>query len=487
MKIIIKSFIVLVMLSLMPTVVHSQDAPGRVRTNDQWVPQAEVFDGYNMMLVPPGCFDMGLDEGDLDQQPVEEFCIDYPFYIDQYPVSNSEYGSSGAFRGADRPRDSVSWVEASDFCNQRGGRLPSEAEWEYAARGPDGLLYPWGTVANETLLAFLGNSDGRTVLRGEFSGGTSWVGAEDMVGNVWEWTSSIYLEYPYRRDQARENVSDTDSLRVLRGGSANNRLSETTTVNRFARTPSSGYALIGFRCVRDFEGLSPAPPDVGKDIVASEFDGHAMVYVPPGCFTMGSASSQQGDVRLEHEQCFETGFWIDQYEVTNQQFGRSGATFGPNQPRDSVTWYDALEYCENRPDTRLPTEAEWEYAARSPESFLFPWGNELDLGIVQDLAVFGVAQSADVGSRSDGASWVGAEDMIGNLAEWTSTLDNPYPYMLDNREDLSALGRRVVRGGSYSDSIPSFAADRSRLEMEEIRTTTGFRCVRDVQPSDPIN
>jgi formylglycine-generating enzyme required for sulfatase activity len=106
-----------------------------------------------MALVPAGCFPMGSNDGDFDEQPVHQICFDTPFWIDVTEVTNGQFAAlsgqaerSSNWTDADRPRETVTWVEADAFCRLRGARLPTEAEWEYAAREPDGLVYPWGNT-----------------------------------------------------------------------------------------------------------------------------------------------------------------------------------------------------------------------------------------------------------------------------------------------------------------------------------------------------
>jgi formylglycine-generating enzyme required for sulfatase activity len=122
-----------------------------VTANADWTPEIRMFDGVEMVLVPPGCFLMGTDDGRSEESPAHEVCLDQPFWIDRYEVTNAQFArfegqaaQPGWWADADRPREQITWFEARDFCALRSARLPTEAEWEYAARGPDGLLYPWG-------------------------------------------------------------------------------------------------------------------------------------------------------------------------------------------------------------------------------------------------------------------------------------------------------------------------------------------------------
>ena len=113
----------------------------------------------------------------------------------------------------------------------------------------------------------------------------------------------------------------------------------------------------------------------------------------------------------QHMICFDEPFWIDVYEVSNAQFGRPVNTVTENHPVDGVTWFDADAFCTSR-GVRLPTEAEWEYAARGPDNLIYPWGNEYIAGNInqmeEDTGRFGYNYSAhvrEVGSIPEGESW----------------------------------------------------------------------------------
>jgi formylglycine-generating enzyme required for sulfatase activity len=225
--------------------------PTPVASNSDWTPVVQEFDGVEMVRVPAGCFEMGHEQGRRDERPTHEYCIEQPFWIDRYEVTNARYGSQGNFPGDDRPRENLTWFEARDHCAARGGRLPTEAEWEYAASGPDNLIYPWGGQLEGQFLVFDQNYNGETAEVGSKPAGVSWVGAYDMSGNVWEWVSSIYADYPYDPTDGREDMNDAEARRVYRGGIGSYIDYGVGTATRFWKNPDERDWFIGFRCVRD--------------------------------------------------------------------------------------------------------------------------------------------------------------------------------------------------------------------------------------------
>ena len=237
-----------------------------VTKNADWKAQDQSFDGVEMVLVPPGCFDMGSFNGQANEKPITKTCFNDPFWIDKTAVTQSQFDHFGGkaakssyFRGNNRPVEQITWFEARDFCAKRGGRLPTEAEREYAARGPDDLGYPWGNdllATNGTDLVnqnsvYVANSNGQTADVGSKSG-ASWIGALDMIGNVQEWTSSLYQPYPYNAQDGRENGTDTSNARVLRGASWSSTLAFLSATNRVYDSPTTAINYYGFRCARSF-------------------------------------------------------------------------------------------------------------------------------------------------------------------------------------------------------------------------------------------
>ena len=210
--------------------------------------------------VPGGAFVQGSTHGDEDERPVRSTALP-AFAIDRTEVTRGAYAACVAARrckrvppelgaGADGDDDArlpvvgVSWFDAQDFCRFAGGRLPTEAEWERAARGTDGRELPWG---GEPLCdranwgndggdgPCVGQNPGRPVAVGSYAAGVSPAGALDMAGNVWEWVADRYDEDPTRR--------------VVRGGSCSSTLSPPRSANRNAWAPSFRDRDLGFRCV----------------------------------------------------------------------------------------------------------------------------------------------------------------------------------------------------------------------------------------------
>lgn len=227
--------------------------PGNpVTKNMDWTPQYQTFDGFEMAFVPVGCFMMGSNNGYDNEKPVNRQCFDQPFWIDRYEVTNKQYGSEGKFKGDNRPRDSITWVDAHDFCSKRDTRLPTEREWEYAARGPSNLIYPWGNEFIADNVIYSGNSNNQSADVGSQTAGNSWVGASDLSGNLWEWISSIYQPYPYKADDGREDNS-SNVRRVIRGGAWNFYVSYVRAAVRDLGNPTNSNITIGFRCAHSFE------------------------------------------------------------------------------------------------------------------------------------------------------------------------------------------------------------------------------------------
>jgi formylglycine-generating enzyme required for sulfatase activity len=220
-------------------------------------------DGAEMVLVPAGEFLMGSDDG-ADEKPPHRVYLD-AFSIDKYETTNALYRrfmdatnraapwywSDAKGNGATQPVVGVSWGDADAYCRWAGKRLPTEAEWEKAARGTDGRKYPWGEQWDASRANWGESKLGKTAPVGSYPGGVSPYGAHDMAGNAWEWVADWYDKDYYQRSPERNPKGpDSGSARVLRGGSWFYDAFYLRTANRDGYTPVSRSYVIGFRCAR---------------------------------------------------------------------------------------------------------------------------------------------------------------------------------------------------------------------------------------------
>jgi formylglycine-generating enzyme required for sulfatase activity len=225
-------------------------------------------------------------------------------------------------------------------------------------------------------------------------------------------------------------------------------------------------------------------------------DGASMVLVSKGKFIMGSPAGSYifGDNETPQKKIELKAFYIDKYEVTNRLFRKyfvpkesySGSFELAEQPVVGVTWYQARDYCA-RVKKRLPTEAEWEKAARGTDGRLFPWGNRL---ATCDLAVMGLTVPScnrgystwEVGSRPLGSSPYGVLDMAGNVTEWVSDRYSGSYYRIAPSKDPKGPSTgylRVLRGGAWFNSPALLrAAFRTGFDPNETNHGVGFRCAK---------
>ena len=267
-----------------PAATRGLSADNPVTRNSDWTPIMRTFNGVEMVLVPVGSFVMGTSpraietfyqecepygnicrSSDLfrDESPVAEVAFDQPFWIDRYEVTNEQYGSQGAYGGVNLPRTDVTWRDAQNYCEARGARLPTEPEWEFAARGPDSLAWPFGNIFPGAIFNYCDASctenwrdavhdDGYAQLApvGTFPENASWVGALDMAGNVWEWTSTIYTPTP---GGGYTDPANRDASRTLKGGAWTWLIHEARGAARSPHTTGiTASSYWGFRCARDF-------------------------------------------------------------------------------------------------------------------------------------------------------------------------------------------------------------------------------------------
>lgn len=470
------------------------------------------------ITIPAGSFRMGSDPRAAaspfaNERPQQR--VELPsFQISRVPitnrlyhqfVTNSPYPAPGHWPDGCPPAGSedfpvtyVSWHDAQAFCTWAGVRLPTEAEWEKAARGDEGRWWPWGdALPDATHCHFNGQAQGmapaaQSVLPvGQFPQGASPYGVLDMAGNVWEWTSSRYRSYPYRAADGREALTP-GGVRVVRGGSYNHDLRQIRCAARDGMAAGVRDVYIGFR-VASISGEQTLSLPLSFD----------WVTVPAGAFWLGSDPGPLPSAVLPSELPQHlvdvAEFCIAQTPVTNAAYadfvqatgqpapahweGAKPPTRLVAHPVTHVDWYDAQAFCRWA-GVRLPTEAEWEKAARGDgltdeEVRIYPWGNAPPDRTRLNYGRNGKGiTTTPVERYPRGATPDGVLDLAGNVWEWVSSAYTPYPYSAtDGREDLTTPQQRVLRGGSFASPSAAYVrcAMRSLSYPTRRREHIGFR------------
>ena len=240
-------------------------APGATQVSEK--------DGMVMVYVPTGDFSMGFNDGGTDEKPAHMVSLD-AYWIDRTEVTNGMYAlcvQAGTCRPpkslssrtrsdyygnsqyADYPVIQVDWNSARTYCLWAGRRLPTEAEWEKAARGTDGRGYPWGnttaTCSRANYWDFFSACVGDTSAVGSYPSGASPYGALDMAGNVWEWVADWYGEtYYVNSPSSNPQGPVSGTYRILRGGSWYFDGARASSTYRYRYSPDLRGDSIGFRC-----------------------------------------------------------------------------------------------------------------------------------------------------------------------------------------------------------------------------------------------
>jgi formylglycine-generating enzyme required for sulfatase activity len=486
-------------------------------------------DGMVLVYVPAGEFTMGSNEGDSDEQPVHTVALD-AFWIDKSEVTNAMYVKCVNAGACNPPtstssyaRDSyygnsefdnypviyVSWNDAKAYCKWADRRLPTEAEWEKAARWNDAMqekyTYPWGNDPPMNDLLNYRHEVGDTTEVGAYPQGASPYGALDMAGNVWEWVSSFYRPYPYDANDGREILDSSTEARVLRGGSWTYADVNVRSADRFSDDPASTHNGTGFRCARSgkesaqlaplgqvvtdtppltqtsqpvkantpspTETTIPSTPSPTKTIVSptqtSEYsigstitgkDGMILLYVPAGEFTMGSdanSSYVKNDQRPSH-QVFLDAFWIDQTEVTNQMFSAFIESTGYQTDAEKAGW----SYVKTSNIQVVET---------SGANWLYPFGPSSDISSNQSYRQNYPVTQVSWNDAVTYCNWVGRR--LPSEAEWekagrgTDERNYPWGNTFPNDQLVNAGKYGMADGSKTVGSYPDGAGPYGAYEM----------------------
>ena len=507
--------------------------------------------GPEMVVLPTGRFLMGDLYGRSfdNERPVRTVTISRPIAMGKYPVTFEEYDRFVSATGAVRPEDAdwgrgtrpvidVSQEEAKAYAvwlsEQTGKRyrLPSEAEWEYAARAGTTTEYSWGNEIGRNRA----NCDRcgsewdckQTAPVGSFAANS--FGLYDMHGNVWEWVADCWHDnYEGAPTDGRAWTTGGDeSSAVMRGGSWVNNPHGMRSASRYRIRSSSRDRIYGFRLVRveddaqkplRYRESKTAPKravEVFRDTLRSGGQGPEMVVLPTGRFRMGDlGGSGIDDERPVRTVTISRPIAMGKYPVTFEEYDRFvggflKALFGRHRPADggwgrgtrpviNVSQEDAKAYAvwlseQTGKRYRLPSEAEWEYAARAGTTTRYSWGDSISCS----QARYGRRPDGECSDSHDGTVAVGSfaanpfglYDMHGNVWEWVADCWH------DNYEGAPSDGSAwttggdeslaVLRGGSWVDDPLCFSSAsrcRDKRDRPSVRSVvTGFRLVQDLNP-----
>lgn len=540
----------------------------------------DTGDEMEMVEITEGSFWMGCNEAIdsncyIDEYPYHQVELS-AFRIGKYEVTVKQYQACvdsgfcnndnekaphyysdcnlGAEDRGNYPMNCVSWYGAKAYCEWIGKRLPTEAQWEKAARGVDGPIYPWGNEEADCDRANYKGA-GKDVCEsgstevGSRPDGISLSGAYDMAGNVWEWCDDIYDSKYYENSPLKDpqGPQSDEGIRVARGGSWNFSRDGLRTSYRGSYSPAGRVSYIGFRCADDSEDDENPDEDAiqaqcsagtvrvtlcstdGKMLQEQICDkdgewqnngecSEKMIAIPAGSFKMGNMgyggeySEPFHDVVLSAYKIYKYEVMVSQYQAcvdagkcsnnnglepqyyTSQTYPycNLGAERKDGHPMNCVSWYGAKAYCEWI-GKRLPTEAEWEKAARGTDGRRYPWGitrATCHYAVLHDPYAGGYGcgfnGTMPVWSKPEGVSPYGLYNMSGNVGEWCSDWFQRNYYNLPSENptgpserDSAGYGRVIRGGGWYSEYYSLNTYGRGSDNPEWFGADAGFRCAED--------
>ena len=461
---------------------------------------AESFE-MEFVQIQPGEFTMGCSPGNSEcyseESPAHRVRITRGFQIGKYEVTQEQWqavmwSNPSYFKGATLPEENVTWYDVQEFLRRLNARNdgfryrpPTEAEWEYAARAGTTDKYGGGGPLED--VAWYGDNSGGTTHPVGQKRPNAW-GLYDMLGNVAEWCQDWYDGSRYSSSPVEDPAGPFWSIfKILRGGSwagvaRRERVSARDWEGFGQGERSSG---LGFRCARE------VIPGVMPGSLRIEF-----VQIQPGEFAMGCSPGDSECWEREspaHRVRITRGFQMGKYEVTQEQWqavmgSNPSDVKGATLPVEQVSWDDIqgfLQRLNARNDGyryRLPTEAEWEYAARAGTTDKYAGANALE-----DVAWYGSNSGKTthpVGQKRPNA-W-GLYDMLGNAWEWCQDWYGASYYAsgpAENPAGPSSGSDRVFRGGAWF-----LLAWNERVSYRGGSASgyrdygSGFRCVRELIP-----
>ena len=472
--------------------------------------------------IPTGTFLMGSPKSEADRMENEEqheVSLD-GFKMSKYEITFEQYDAFCEATGRRKPYDhlewgrgkrpviNVSWDDAVAFTQWlgEGCRLPTEAEWEYACRAGTTTAFNMGSNLTTEKANFNGNNSNgnnsesnyreQTLPVGSFSP-NEW-GLYDMHGNVAEWCLDLFDSNYFRKKYLRNPqgpIYEFAPGRVIRGGSWSSDKKKCRSANRENLSPS-----LFFNNSNGFRVVFSKTPDTKIPIEWAD--------IPIGTYWMGSSGNEVGrDYDELSHLVYIDGFYMSKYPITFEQYDAFCEATNRNKPNDSgfgrgkrsvvnVTWDDAVAFTQwLGGGSRLPLEAEWEYACRAGTGTRFNTGDSLNISHAYFNGYYphnnnaeNICQEQNLPIDSIPPNVWGLHYMHGNVWEWCLDWyhDDYYSFTwhFENTQGPASGTKRVIRGGSWlSNESSCRSANRDNFSPSEHKSIIGFRIVVPKSPN----